>query len=56
MNGKKEIAARSSFQKLEQRLVLPAWLNSLFGYERNRDLPANIREAAEGFALVNRYV
>ncbi len=26
------------YVKLENRLVLLAWLNSLFGYERNREL------------------
>lgn len=29
------------YVKLEQRLVLLAWLNGLFGYKRNRDLLAN---------------
>ena len=27
----------AQYVKLEQRLVLLAWLNSLFGYEKNRD-------------------
>jgi hypothetical protein len=35
--------------KLEQRLVLLAWLNNLFGYEHNRDLLADMKGAAEGF-------
>ncbi|MGB7296429.1 MAG: DEAD/DEAH box helicase family protein [Candidatus Aminicenantales bacterium] len=35
--------------KLEERLVLLAWLNSLFGYQRNRDLLADMKETAEGF-------
>jgi hypothetical protein len=35
--------------KLEERLVLLAWLNDLFGYQRNRDLLADMKEAAEGF-------
>ncbi len=39
----------SEYVKLEQRLALLAWLNSLFGYERNRDLLADMRETAEGF-------
>ena len=44
----------SSFQKLEQRLVLLAWLNGLFGYENNRDLLADMKEAAEGFDASGR--
>ncbi len=35
--------------KLEQRLVLLAWLNNLFGYEHNRDLLADMKSVAEGF-------
>jgi len=38
-----------SYIKLEQRLVLLAWLNSFFGYEHNRDLLADMKKAAEGF-------
>jgi len=37
------------YVKLENRLVLLAWLNSLFGYKSNRDLLADIKEAQEGF-------
>jgi hypothetical protein len=37
------------FIKLEQRLVLLAWLNRLLGFETNRDLLADMRESAEGF-------
>ena len=44
----------SAYVKLEQRLVLLAWLNSLFGYEKNRDLLADMREAAEGFDASGR--
>ena len=40
--------------KLERRLVLLAWLNSLFGYESNRDLLADMKEAAEGFDASGR--
>jgi len=40
--------------KLEQRLVLLAWLNGLFGYEHNRDLLADLKEAAEGFDASGR--
>ena len=42
------------YVKLEERLVLLAWLNDLFGYLRNRDLLADIKEAAEGFDASGR--
>jgi hypothetical protein len=42
-NGKPE------YVKLEQRLVLLAWLNGHLGYETNRDLLADMKEAGEGF-------
>jgi hypothetical protein len=38
------------YTRLEQRLVLLAWLNSLLGYASNRDLLANCKEVAEGFS------
>ena len=38
------------YTKLEHRLVLLAWLNSLLGYESNKDLLSDCKEAAEGFA------
>ena len=47
-NGKPE------YVKLEQRLVLLAWLNGLFGYEKNRDLLHDMREAGEGFDASGR--
>jgi len=37
------------YVKLEVRLVLPAWLNGLFGYRTNRELLVDMKEAAEGF-------
>jgi hypothetical protein len=37
------------YVKLEQRLVLLAWLNNLLGYKSNRDLLADTRGADEGF-------
>ena len=40
---------KSEYVKLEQRLVLLAWLNGHFGYENNRDLLADIKAAGEGF-------
>jgi hypothetical protein len=42
------------YVKLEDRLVLLAWLNGLFGYQRNRDLLADMRGAAEGFDASGR--
>lgn len=39
---------------LEQRLVLLGWLNDLFGYERNRDLLADVKETAEGWDAEGR--
>lgn len=47
-NGKPE------YVKLEQRLVLLTYLNNLFGYESNRDLLADLREAGEGFDASGR--
>ena len=36
------------YVKLEERLLLLAWLNGLFGYQRNRDLLADMKKATEG--------
>src|SRR6266545_6488149 len=44
----------AQYLKLERRLVLLAWLNGLLGYESNRDLLADIKEAAEGFDASGR--
>jgi len=49
MNERQEIAPHSLFQKLEQGLVLLVWLNGHFGYESNRDLLADMKEAAKGY-------
>ncbi|GIV64731.1 MAG: type III restriction endonuclease subunit R [Bellilinea sp.] len=38
------------YTKLEHRLVLLAWLNSLFGYESNQGLLADCKDVAEGYA------
>ena len=38
-----------SAAKLEQRLVLLAWLNERLGYTENRDLLADMKQADEGF-------
>lgn len=37
------------YVKLEDRLVLLAWLNSLLGYKQNKDLLGDTKNAAEGF-------
>ncbi len=42
------------YVKLEQRLVLLAWLNELFGYKHNQNLLADVKEAAEGFDASGR--
>ena len=44
----------TQYIKLEQRLALLAWLNNLFGYNNNRDLLQDIREAGEGFDAEGR--
>lgn len=54
MSEKRDISPHISFLKLEQRLVLLAWLNGHFGYENNRDLLADMKEAAEGFDASGR--
>jgi hypothetical protein len=54
MSEKGYITPHLLFQKLEQRLVLLAWLNGHFGYEHNSDLLADIKEAAEGFDASGR--
>ncbi len=42
------------YLKLEHRLVLLAWLNSLLGYEYNRDLLEDMKQADEGFDASGR--
>ena len=37
------------YTKLEHRLVLLAWLNSLLGYGSNKEMLADTKNAAEGF-------
>jgi len=39
----------AEYVKLEKRLVLLAWLNSLFGYRNNQELLADVKRADEGF-------
>jgi hypothetical protein len=40
---------RREYLRLENRLVLVAWLNSLFGYEHNQELLKDIADTAEGW-------
>jgi hypothetical protein len=42
------------YVKLENRLVLLAWLNSLFGYKNNRQLLEDTKNVAEGFGADGR--
>jgi hypothetical protein len=44
----------AQYVKLEQRLVLLAWLNGHFGYEHSRDLLSDMKEAGEGFDAAGR--
>jgi hypothetical protein len=44
----------AQYVKLENRLVLLAWLNGLFGYKHNRDLLSDMKEAGEGFDAAGR--
>ena len=39
----------TTYVKLEKRLVLLAWLNSLLGYESNKQLLSDMKEAEEGW-------
>jgi len=47
-------AGLTQYVKLENRLVLLAWLNSLLGYKSNKDLLADTKGAAEGFDASGR--
>jgi len=42
------------YVKLENRLVLLAWINSLLGYKKNRELLSDTKSAAEGFDASGR--
>jgi len=42
------------YVKLEQRLVLLAWLNSRFGYRSNRELLEDMKRVGEGFDAFGR--
>ncbi|BCV21899.1 DEAD/DEAH box helicase family protein [Moorella sp. Hama-1] len=39
----------STYIKLEERLILLAWLNSLFGYNSNKDMLTDLKDTGEGF-------
>jgi len=45
---------RGEYSRLENRLVLVAWLNSLFGYEHNRDMLKGMADVAEGVDSTGR--
>lgn len=44
----------TQYQKLENRLLLLSWLNSLLGYEKNRELLEDMKQAEEGFDAQER--
>jgi hypothetical protein len=44
----------TQYVKLENRLVLLAWLNDLLGFKNNRDLLADTKSAGEGFDAAGR--
>ncbi len=44
----------TQYIKLEQRLILLAWLNDLFGYKNNQEILQDIRESDEGFDAEGR--
>ena len=44
----------TQYIKLEQRLILLAWLNNQFGYKNNQELLKDIRESGEGFDAEGR--
>ena len=44
----------SDYKRLEERLILVAWLNSLFGYEHNRDMLKDLADVGEGVDSTGR--
>ncbi len=44
----------TQYQKLENRLLLLSWLNSLLGYEKNSELLEDMKQAEEGFDAQGR--
>lgn len=47
-------AGSTHYVKLENRLVLLAWLNNLLGYKQNKDLLEDAKNLAEGFDASGR--
>ena len=45
---------RRDYFRLENRLVLVAWRNSLFGYEHNRDMLKDLADVGEGVDSTGR--
>ncbi len=44
----------NDYKRLEERLVLVAWLNSLFGYAHNRDMLKDLADVGEGVDSTGR--
>lgn len=47
-------AGRRDYVRLENHLVLVGWLNSQFGYERNRDMLSDLADVGEGVDSMGR--
>ena len=54
LRGNGRAAGAAPHVALEQRLVLLAWLNDLFGYRSNREMLGDLRDTAEGFDATGR--
>jgi hypothetical protein len=48
-NGGNGSGPGAEYVKLEQRLLLAAWLNRLLGYDSNQELLADVKQSGEGF-------
>jgi len=48
-SGRQNGLRSSHYIRLEQRLILHAWLNSMFGYETVSELLADFKDVAEGY-------
>ena len=48
-SAEKRKEERQSYQKLERRLVLLAWLNAKFGFKENKSLLENVKNSGDGF-------
>ncbi len=53
-NARSRSSGQSDYQALERRLVLLAWLNSLFGYSSNQEMLADMKQAEEGYDSFGR--